>query len=59
MPAGLRWFAENQPFTPFIETMRGLLLGTAIGNSALLTVAWCLIIIGYRWAMSCTTGTSR
>jgi ABC-2 type transport system permease protein len=25
MPAGLRWFAEYQPFTPFIETMRGLL----------------------------------
>ena len=53
MPAGLRWFAEYQPFTPFIETMRGLLLGTAIGNSALLTVAWCAIIalIGYRWAL--------
>ena len=53
MPAGLRWFAEYQPFTPFIETMRGLLLGTAIGNSALLTVAWCALIalVGYRWAM--------
>jgi ABC-2 type transport system permease protein len=53
MPAGLRWFAENQPFTPFIETVRGLLLGTAIGNSALLIVAWCALIalVGYRWAM--------
>ena len=28
MPSGLRWFAENQPFTPVIETIRGLLLGT-------------------------------
>jgi ABC-2 type transport system permease protein len=53
MPAGLRWFAEYQPFTPFIETLRGLLLGTAIGNSALLTIAWCAIIalVGYRWAI--------
>jgi ABC-2 type transport system permease protein len=53
MPAGLRWFAEYQPFTPFIETMRGLLLGTAIGNSALMTFAWCALIalIGYRWAL--------
>jgi ABC-2 type transport system permease protein len=53
MPADLRWFAEYQPFTPFIETMRGLLLGTAIGNSALLSVAWCALIalVGYRWAM--------
>ena len=28
MPAGLRWFAEHQPITPIIETIRGLLLGT-------------------------------
>jgi ABC-2 type transport system permease protein len=41
MPAGLRWFAENQPFTPFIETLRGLLLGTPIGSNAILSLAWC------------------
>ena len=41
MPAGMAWFAENQPFTPFIETVRGLLMGTPIGNSAWLTLAWC------------------
>jgi ABC-2 type transport system permease protein len=53
MPAGLRWFAEYQPFTPFIETLRGLLLGTAIGNSAVLSVAWCglLALTGCRCAM--------
>jgi ABC-2 type transport system permease protein len=44
MPTGLRWFAEHQPFTPMTETMRGLLLGTAIGNSAAITVAWCVAI---------------
>jgi ABC-2 type transport system permease protein len=42
MPAGARWFAENQPFTPMIETIRGLLLGTPIGDSAWLAVAWCV-----------------
>jgi ABC-2 type transport system permease protein len=49
----LRWFAENQPFTPFIETLRGLLMGTPIGNSAPLTLAWCalLTLAGYLWAM--------
>jgi hypothetical protein len=41
MPTGLRWFAEHQHFTPIIETIRGLLLGTAIGTSAVLTIAWC------------------
>ena len=53
MPAGLRWFAEFQPFTPFIETVRGLLLGTAIGTSAMLTIGWCAVIgaFGFWWSM--------
>ncbi len=52
MPAGLRQFAEYQPFTPIIETLRGLLLGTPIGNSAALAVAWCvgITLVGYLWA---------
>lgn len=32
MPTGLRWFADFQPFTPIMETLRGLLLGGPIGN---------------------------
>lgn len=52
MPAGVRWFAEHQPFTPVIDTMRGLLTGGAIGTSAILAVAWCAVIAlaGYLWA---------
>ncbi len=52
MPDVLRWFADIQPFTPIIETLRGLLLGTPIGNAGLLAVAWCIAIavIGYLWA---------
>jgi ABC-2 type transport system permease protein len=52
MPTALRWFAENQPFTPIMETLRGLLLGTAIGTSAILAVAWCaaITVAGYLWA---------
>jgi len=52
MPAGLRWFAENQPFTPIIETLRALLLGAPMGNSAMLAVAWCagIGVTGYLWA---------
>lgn len=54
MPAGLRWFAEYQPFTPVIETLRGLLMGTGIGNSGLIALAWCvgLSLVGYLWARS-------
>jgi ABC-2 type transport system permease protein len=52
MPAGMRWFAENQPFTPIMETLRGLLMGSAIGNSGVLAVAWCagIGLAGYLWA---------
>lgn len=52
MPAGVAWFAEHQPFTSMITTLRGLLTGTPIGNSAILAVVWCVIItaVGYLWA---------
>ncbi|MFG1784567.1 ABC transporter permease [Rhodococcus oryzae] len=52
MPTWLRWFAENQPITPIIETVRGLLMGTPIGNNAWLAVAWCAVIaaVGFVWA---------
>jgi ABC-2 type transport system permease protein len=52
MPGPLAWFAEHQPFTPIIETFRGLLFGTPIGDSGVVAVAWCLVIslAGYLWA---------
>ena len=52
MPPALRWFAENQPFTPIMETLRGLLLGTPIGSSGVLAIAWSAVIgLGsYVWA---------
>jgi ABC-2 type transport system permease protein len=52
MPAGVRWFAENQPFTPIIETTRGLLLGTPVGSSGTIAVAWCagIALAGYLGA---------
>jgi ABC-2 type transport system permease protein len=52
MPAGMRWFAEHQPFTPMMDTLRGLLMGTPIGSSAVVALAWCAFISlsGYLWA---------
>jgi ABC-2 type transport system permease protein len=52
MPDPLRWFADNQPFTPIMETMRRLLLGGEIGSTGLIAVAWCVAItfVGYLWA---------
>jgi ABC-2 type transport system permease protein len=52
MPAGLRWFAEYQPFTPVIETLRSLLTDKPIGNNAWIALVWCAAIAlgGYLWS---------
>ncbi|MFE6774536.1 ABC transporter permease [Streptomyces sp. NPDC057702] len=52
MPGWFRPIAEYQPFTPAIETLRGLLLGTGIGHHGWLALAWCagLSALGHRWA---------
>ncbi|MGW3875412.1 ABC transporter permease, partial [Streptomyces sp. NPDC005069] len=52
MPGWFQPIAEYQPFTPAIETLRGLLLGTEIGNNWWIATAWCigLAVLGYRWS---------
>ncbi|MFE6808649.1 ABC transporter permease [Streptomyces sp. NPDC057681] len=52
MPGWFQPIAEYQPFTPAIETLRGLLLGSEIGNNGWLTIAWSLglTVLGYYWS---------
>ena len=52
LPGPLAWFAENQPFTPIIETLRGLLVGTPIGDSGVIAVAWCVgvSVLSFLWS---------
>ncbi|MFI1423064.1 ABC transporter permease [Streptomyces sp. NPDC020731] len=54
MPGWFQPVAEYQPFTPAIETLRGLLLGTEIGHNGWLALAWCLglAVLGYFWSAS-------
>jgi ABC-2 type transport system permease protein len=50
---GVRWFAQYQPFTPVIDTVRGLLVGTPVtASSVLLAVGWSVVFIlaGYLGA---------
>ncbi|MEU7648073.1 ABC transporter permease [Streptomyces huasconensis] len=61
MPGWFQPVAEYQPFTPAIETVRGLLLGSEIGHNGWLTLAWCLglAVLGYYWSKSLFTREPR
>jgi ABC-2 type transport system permease protein len=52
MPTGLRLFAENQPFTPMIDTLRALVTGTDPGSDLWFAIGWCVLIamLGYLWS---------
>ena len=54
MGAGVRQFAEYQPFTPMIETLRGLLAGAPSAGDAIAAIAWCvgIALVGYLWAIA-------
>ena len=52
MGQGVREFAQYQPFTPIIESLRGLLAGTPSGGYAAAALAWCaaIALVGYLWS---------
>ena len=52
MPAAIRWFADYQPFTPMINTLRAWMGGADAGSDAWLAVGWCVVIaaLSYLWA---------
>lgn len=53
MPSVVRAFAENQPVTSIVESIRALLLGQPVGNDIWIALAWCLgvTIVAYLFAM--------
>lgn len=51
----LRGFANNQPFTPIIETMRSLLTNGTAGDKAGLALSWCVGILVVFYILSLRT----
>jgi len=59
MPSWLQGFAEHQPVTPVTETLRGLLLGTPVGNDPWIALAWCAGILAVSVAASAALWGAR
>jgi ABC-2 type transport system permease protein len=53
MPSGVRAFAENQPVTSIVESIRALLSGQPVGNELWVALAWCvgIMLVAYIFAM--------
>lgn len=53
MPGPVRWFAENQPVTPIVNSIRNLYAEQPVGDDVWLALAWCagLLVLAYALAM--------
>ena len=54
MPAPVQWFAENQPVTSIVDSMRALFAGEPVGSEIWVAMAWLvgILIIAYAISMS-------
>lgn len=53
MRGGIGWFAQYQPLTPIVDSLRALLLGAPVGDSVVLALVWCagMAGAGYLWSI--------
>ncbi|GAA2797848.1 ABC transporter permease [Kribbella solani] len=53
MPGPVRWFAENQPVTSIVDTIRNLFARQPVGHGVWVALAWCigLLVVAYVLAM--------
>ncbi len=50
MPGPVRWFAENQPVTSIVNTIRALFAGQPVGTDIWIALAWCVGILALAFA---------
>ncbi|MGV9662371.1 ABC transporter permease [Nocardia niigatensis] len=53
MPGPVRWFAEHQPVTSIVNTIRALFAQQPVGGDAWTALAWCvgILVVAYGFAM--------
>ena len=52
MPGPVRWFAENQPVTSIVDSMRALFAGQLVGADIWIALAWCIGVTAIGWALA-------
>jgi ABC-2 type transport system permease protein len=54
MPGPVRWFAQHQPVTSIVNTIRNLYAEQPVGNAGWIAIAWCvgLLLVAYALAMA-------
>ncbi len=52
MPGPVRWFAEHQPVTPIVNTLRSLFTEQPVGRDGWLTVAWCVVLLAVAYVLA-------
>ena len=52
MPGPVAWFAENQPVTAIVDTLRSLFAGQPVGGAIWVALAWLvgILVLAYAWA---------
>lgn len=59
MPGPVQWFAQHQPVTPIVDTIRGLWAGQPVGNTGWIALAWCGVILVVAYALAMRTYRRR
>jgi len=59
MPGPVRWFAEHQPVTPIVNTLRNLYAGQPVGNDGWIALGWCVGLLAVAYALAIHTYRSK
>ena len=55
MPGPVRWFAEHQPVTPIVNTLRNLYADQPVGNDGWVALGWCVGLLAVAYALAIRT----
>ncbi len=59
MPGPVRWFAEHQPVTSIVDTLRNLYADKPLGDDVWIALAWCIGILVVAWVLAARTYRRR